>query len=394
VSDPFPKIETGQAQREGMRTCAQALFGKTSVRVARKLNRSFPCIRRHCSHPHALDIIAPRLAEGHSLRNVEKASMRLDLFSLHLFADIVDTHSINQGAKRNNIAVSAASKRIADLEHLFGAHLLHRHARGVVPTDAGETLHLRIKQTLGDLQQLMVEMSEFAKGVRGQVRVYSNLTAMIHCLPGDLAAFVDEHRNVRVDLEEHSTLPTLEALQRGSADVGIVAPVVPYPDELHYWHYETVKHVVVVHPTHPLAARQSLSFPETLAYDYIGLEARGGWDLLLAQMARACGASVKVRVRVNGFEAACRMVEANLGLAIVPMATADIYAGSLGLRTLLLNEIWASVPLHVCFRDLKTLPVSARLLVKHLTARKPDAPMQVMRWWETRNRPVQSAPAI
>ena len=314
--------------------------------------------------------------------------MRLDLFSLHLFADIVETRSINQGAKRNNIAVSAASKRIADLEYLFGTQLLHRHARGVFPTDAGETLHARIRQTLGDLQQLMVEMSEFAKGVRGQVRVYSNLTAMIHCLPGDLAAFVDEHRNVRVDLEEHSTLTTIEALQRGSADVGIVAPVVSYPDELHYWHYETVKHVVVVHPTHPLAGRPAVTFPETLAFDYIGLEARGGWDLLLAQMARACGSSVKVRVRVNGFEAACRMVEANLGLAIVPAMTARVYARPLGLHMLLLNEVWSSVPLHVCCRDLKTLPVSARLLVKHLTARRPEAPMQVMRWWEARNRPV------
>ncbi|HWP19230.1 MAG TPA: LysR family transcriptional regulator [Burkholderiaceae bacterium] len=320
--------------------------------------------------------------------------MRLDLFSLHLFADVVDTRSINQGAKRNNISVSAASKRIADLEYLFGTQLLHRHARGVLPTDAGETLHARIQQTLGDLQQLMVEMSEFATGVRGQVRVFSNLTAMIHCLPGDLAAFVSEHRTVQVDLEEHSTSTTLESLLKGTADVGIVAPVVTYPEELNYWHYETVKHVVIVHPTHPLARREVVTFPETLAYDYIGLEAGGGWDVHLTQMARACGGRVKVRVRVSGFEAACRMVEANLGLAIVPSLTARVYARPLGLYAVPLNEVWASVPLHVCCRDLKSLPVSARLMVKHLTAGKPDGPPHVMRWWEAHSRPSRvPAPA-
>lgn len=311
--------------------------------------------------------------------------MRLDLFSLHLFTDVVDTRSMNQGAKRNNIAVSAASKRIADLESLFGTQLLYRHARGVVPTDAGDTLHRRVKHTLGDLQQLMVEMSEFAKGVRGQVRVFSNLTAMTHCLPGDLASFAEAHRNIRVDLEEHSTFATLEALSRGTADVGIVAPVSAYPDDLHFWHYETLKHVVIVHPDHPLAGRTAVTFPETLAYDYVGLEARGGWDRHLAQMARACGSSVKVRVRVNAFEAACRMVEANLGLAIVPTMTARVYARPLGLWTVPLDEVWASVPMHVCSRDLKSVTASVRLLVKHLIARKPEGSAQMLRWWEAKN---------
>ena len=96
--------------------------------------------------------------------------MRLDFFSLHLFADVVDTQSINRGARQNHIAVSAASKRITDLEDLFQTKLLHRHARGVRPTDAGEMLHRRVKATMGDLELLMVEMSQFAQGVRGRVR--------------------------------------------------------------------------------------------------------------------------------------------------------------------------------------------------------------------------------
>lgn len=311
--------------------------------------------------------------------------MRLDLFSLHLFTDVVDTLSINQGAKRNNIAVSAASKRIADLEYLFGTQLLYRHARGVLPTDAGDTLHQRVKSTLGDLQQLMVEMSEFAKGVRGQVRVYSNLTAMTHRLPRDLAAFNAEHSNVRVDLEEHSTFATLEALTRGTADIGLVAPVSAYPDDLHFWHYDTVNYVVVVHRHHPLAGRSSVRFPETLAFDYIGLEAHGGWDRHLAEMARACGTQVKVRVRVSGFEAACRMVEANLGIAIVPATTAQVHAAPLQLHTIALDEVWAAIPLHVCCRDLKSVSVSVRQLVKHLISRQPDGPPQMLRWWEAKN---------
>lgn len=292
--------------------------------------------------------------------------MRLDLFSLHLFADIVETRSIGKGAKRHNLAVSAASKRITDLEYQFGIQLLRRHARGVLPTEAGEVFYSRIKHTLGDLHQTVVEMSEYTQGSRGQVRMCSNLTAMVHCLPRDLASFAIEHPHIGVALEERSTAYTLEAIASGQADVGIIAPVTRYPPGLHYWHYSAATHVVLAPASHPLARRSSVRYSETLDHPYIGLEAGGGWDQLLSRMAAAAGSSMKVRVRVNGFEAACRMVEAGLGLTVVPEASAALHAKALQLKVLKLEEDWATVPLDVCSRDLNLIPVPARLMVRHL----------------------------
>ncbi|MCW7537834.1 LysR family transcriptional regulator [Aquabacterium sp. A7-Y] len=295
--------------------------------------------------------------------------MRLDLFSLHLFADIVETRSIGKGAKRHNLAVSAASKRIADLEYQFGTELLRRHARGVLPTEAGETLYGRIRQVLGDLHQTAVEMSEYAHGTRGLVRVCSNLTAMVQCLPQDLAGFAQEHPHIGMALQESSTAATLQAVAKGHADVGIVAPVVPYLPELHYWHYSTATHAVVAPAGHPLARRAAVTYAETLAYPYIGLETGGGWDRLLSRKAEGLGTVMNIKVRVNGFEAACRMVEAGLGLTLVPHSSAVLHAGALGLKVLALDEEWAVVPLDVCCRDLSQLPVPARLMVRHLITR-------------------------
>lgn len=294
--------------------------------------------------------------------------MRLDLFSLNLFADIVEARSIGAGAKQHHIAISAASKRISELEGQFGLQLLTRHARGVQATDAGEALHRRVRQTLGNLEQIAVEMSEFAQGGRGRARLFCNATAMVHCLPADLVSFARLHPAIALDIEERSTHETLEAVARGAADVGIVAPVGAYPAGLHYWRYHAVRWVLVVPPEHALAGRASVPFHETLAHPYIGLPAGGGWDHFMAEKAAACGLPLKVRFRVDGFESACRMVEAGLGQSYVPERTAQLHvqAGA-PLRIVPVEDPWSLLHLSVCSRDLKSLSVASRLLVRHLT---------------------------
>lgn len=295
--------------------------------------------------------------------------MRLDLFSLNLFADIVETRSIGGGARRHHIAVSAASKRMTDLEERFGTPLLMRHARGVQATEAGEALHRRIRQTLDDLQQIAVEMSEFAQGGRGKVHLLANSTAIIHCLPGDMAEFTRMHPGIGVNLEERSTNDTLEAVAKGAADVGIVAPVTSYPAGLHYWPYQAVPCVVVVPPDHALARSGGVTFRDTLAFEYIGLVAGGGWDRLLSTAAAAAGLPLKVRIRVDGFEAACRMVQAGLGISFVPERTAQLHARAAGLKIVPIDDPWATVRLSICCRELKSLPVAGRLMVRHLSER-------------------------
>ena len=295
--------------------------------------------------------------------------MRLDLFSLNLFADIVETRSIGAGAKLHHIAISAASKRIAELEGRFGTPLLTRHARGVLATEAGEALHRRLRQTLGDLEQIAAEMSEYAQGGRGRVRLACNAASLVHGLPEDLATFTHAHPAIGVDIREHSSHDTLEAVTKGTADVGIVAPVADYPAGLHYWCYHAVPWVLVVPLGHALAGRTSAQFRETLHHEYIGLPAGGGWDRCLSGAAATCGSPLKVRLRVDGFESACRMVEAGLGQSFVPERTALLHvkAGA-PLCIVPLEDAWTTLRLSLCSRDLRSLPVAARLLVRHLAA--------------------------
>jgi DNA-binding transcriptional LysR family regulator len=66
------------------------------------------------------------------------------------------------------------------------------------------------------------------------------------------------------------------------------------------------------------------------------------------------------------------MVQAGLGVAVMPASIAALYRRSLSLAVVSLDEEWAERELKICIRSFAALPGAARLLVEHL--RRSAAP--------------------
>ena len=99
--------------------------------------------------------------------------MRLDLADLRLFIAIVDTGSITGGAANAHLALASASERLRKMEAEIGVPLLHRHARGVTMTEAGEVLARHARPLLAQQQRLRQAMHAFACGQRGTLRLFA-----------------------------------------------------------------------------------------------------------------------------------------------------------------------------------------------------------------------------
>lgn len=93
---------------------------------------------------------------------------------------------------------------------------------------------------------------------------------------------------------------------------------------------------------------------------------------LYLQHAPADGIVLAERVRVSGFDGVRRMVEAGLGVVILPAAVSVPYAGLMRIETRPLVDDWAERKLALRTRDPATLSEAERLLVEHLTAAKGE----------------------
>ena len=156
------------------------------------------------------------------MKNSERSfARRIDLTSLQLFVAVCELGSIGRAAEREFIAASAVSKRLSDLEATVDTALLYRHSRGVTLTPAGESLLHHARNVLYGLERMQGELSEYADGVRGHVRMHANMSAIVQFLPEDLGAFAREHSQIKIDLQEHLSPDVLSAVAEGTADIGI-----------------------------------------------------------------------------------------------------------------------------------------------------------------------------
>ncbi len=296
---------------------------------------------------------------------------RIDLTSLQLFVAVCELGSIGRAAEREFIAASAVSKRLSDLETAVDTALLYRHSRGVTLTPAGESLLHHARTVLFGLERMQGELSEYAGGVRGHVRMHANISAILQFLPEDLGAFARQHSQIKIDLQEHLSSDVLHAVQEGAADLGICNLAMGSANggaaQLQSRPYRADKLVLVVPAAHALSGHSAIHFEDVLDWDIVGLHANSSISLAMRAAAAAAGRPLRQRIQVTGLDAMCRMIDRGLGVGLVPDRAFELMRGVGELAAVPLRDAWARRELRVVARDFDTLPVTARLLAEHLS---------------------------
>ena len=290
---------------------------------------------------------------------------RFDLTDLRLFLHVADASNITHGALRANMTLASASERIRDMEIDLGTPLLVRKRRGVELTAAGTALLHHARLVIQQLEHMRGELNDYAKGLRAQVHVRSNTMGISVFLPARLARFLSAHPNIDVDLEEGRSRDIVRAVAAGKVEIGIVAEGLEAASELETMPVGEYRFVLVVPLRHELARRRKIPFKEVLDYDLVGLRADTAWQSFLNEQATRAGKRSKLRVRLDGFDSICRLVENRIGLAVVPEQIARRWTQKL--RVIPLDETWALRHLTLCVRKLASLPPHARSLVTYLT---------------------------
>lgn len=293
--------------------------------------------------------------------------MRFDLTDLRLFLHVVEAGSITRGAERMHLAIAAASTRIRNMEATLGTPLLHRERQGVQLTPAGRTLVHHARVMLQQAERMRGELAEYADGLRGHIRLLSNTNALTEFLPEPLSDFLAAHPHVNIDLEERLSDEIVAAVADGTADIGIVAGTVRIAG-LEVFPFRVDRFVLVVAPSHALAARREIPFAEVLDFDFVGLDRASALQRFLSEKADRAGRRIKLRVQLRSFDAICRLVECNVGIGVVPATTAERNARGMALHRIELTDDWALRELTICVRRRADLPIYARDLVQHLAA--------------------------
>ena len=294
----------------------------------------------------------------------------IDSRTLRFFVAVVDCGSMARAAEQEHIEPSAISKRIAQLEEDLGVELLVRGRRGVQTTPAGLALLEHARSVLFTVDRIVADAAGFAGGVQGHVRLIATASAIAEALLDDIASFMREPDNehIKVDIEERVSRDLVREVRDGNASLGVCWDRVDFQGLSHVA-YRSDRLALAVYAGHALAGRTSIGFAETLAFDHVGLPPATAVHTMLQRAAATAGRTVTYRVVVSGFDAALRVVAANLGVSVVPLEVARRTAANADIELIPLDDAWAERSFAICCRDLAALPLASRRLVGHLQAR-------------------------
>ena len=276
--------------------------------------------------------------------------LRVDFQSLRLLLAVAQTGSITQAAQQCHLALGAASTRLRELEERLGTALLVRQARGTVLTEAGERVVRRARVIERELAQLGLELQDLKNGAAGHVRVVANMSSIAAVLPADLTDFLKTHPGVQIDLSEQTSRDIQSLVADGQADIGILTSP-SFRQGLQADRYYQDELVVTVPDTTAWRKTKALSAAALLQHDMILLQEGGAIAEWLADLARAEGVILRVRVRAKGFDALAQLVSAGLGITVLPQRVAERFSKVLRLRSLRLQHPEAQRVVSICTRS-------------------------------------------
>ena len=245
----------------------------------------------------------------------------MQIRTMKIFCDVVETGSFSVAARLNGISQSAVSQQLAAIENLFGTQLLTRGGIAAT-TDAGASLYKGAKDILLRYDMLSKEVRTTIETVRGTLRVGTIYSVGFYLLDPYVRGFLKAHPDVNLQVEYAQWSRIQAAIISGEMDLGIVA----YPEK--HRSIEIIplvkeELVVVFSPNHPLAGQKALE-PRALASQRFvafagGVPSRTGIDKLL----RAARVKVDIIMEFDNIETLKRAVEVDSGLSVLPRGNVE-----------------------------------------------------------------------
>ncbi|CAB3682120.1 LysR family transcriptional regulator [Achromobacter piechaudii] len=156
----------------------------------------------------------------------------ISLDRLRTLVAIADLGSFADAARALHLAPPTVSLHVADLEARIGAPLLTRKRGQVRPTTIGETLLERARRLLAEADQALDDVQRQVQGLSGRVRLGASTGAIAHLLPQALETLGRHHPGIDVQVAVLTSQETLQRLNEGTLDVGLVALPQPPIDGL------------------------------------------------------------------------------------------------------------------------------------------------------------------
>jgi DNA-binding transcriptional LysR family regulator len=257
----------------------------------------------------------------------------VELHQLETFEAVVLHRSFTRAAETLYLTQPAVTRQIAALEGELKTRLFERLGRTVRLTVAGEALHRYAEQIIRLARDAHDAVADIEAGSAGRLDVGASSTLATYVLPPLLRCFRETNAGIEIAISTGVSARIVEMVRVGEVDIGLVTTEAAGMDDRALTvavlaDYETC---VVVPPSHILAQRSRMSASDLAGSPLILMETGTNLRTYVDRLLNAAGVAEQVAMELDNVEAIKRMIEADLGISLLPEVSvkAEVAAGRL-----------------------------------------------------------------
>ncbi|HLJ54728.1 MAG TPA: LysR family transcriptional regulator [Chthonomonadaceae bacterium] len=248
----------------------------------------------------------------------------MDRHELEAFEAVVKHGNFTRAAEALFLTQPAVTRQIGSLEAALRTRLFERLGRTVRVTPAGEVLHRYASEILRLFAEAESAVGDVATGAAGRLAVGASSTAATYVLPAYLRRFREAWPGVEMSVHTGPSAQVVEMVTGGEVDLGVVtgfreqAGLVALPVA----EYATG---VVVYPEHALAASgmRPIKAAELAGSPLILMEEGTNLRTYVDRLLSAAGVRERATLELDNVEAIKKMIEARLGISLLPLVTVE-----------------------------------------------------------------------
>ncbi len=256
---------------------------------------------------------------------MERKPSQIEFRHLETFCRVADLKSFSKAAEDLLLTQPTVSGHILSLEQSLSLRLFDRASREVRLTKSGEVFREYASRLLSLRKNMLNALSQFSRGIRGELTLGSSTIPGEYLLPGLVGDFKKGHPSWVISLKIADTQEVIQYVLQDQVELGIVGAKLNHPF-LRYEKYEEDQIIVVAPSEHLLARKRKVDLDELLKEPWIIREEGSGTRIAVERALRKKGRTLKqfnVVLEMGSTSSVKEGVKAGLGLAFISGRATD-----------------------------------------------------------------------
>ena len=250
---------------------------------------------------------------------MERKPLQIEFRHLETFCRVADLKSFSKAADDLFLTQPTVSGHILSLEQSLSLRLFDRASREVRLTKSGEVFREYASKLLSLRKNMLNALSEFSRGIRGELSLGSSTIPGEYLLPKLIGDFKKNHPSFVISLKIGDTKEVIQYVLQDQVEFGVIGAKLNHPS-LHYEKYEEDQIIVVAPSGHPLTRKKKVALDELLKEPWIIREEGSGTRIAVERALRRKGRTLKqfnVVIEMGSTSSVKEGVKARLGLAFI-----------------------------------------------------------------------------